>query len=133
MHRLLGMKNNDPRFSTFVLFCDEVKFSREGIFNVLNQHVCSDSNPQCTTPREQQQQISMIVWAGVLDDLVSFCVLPDRLTGATHCIFLEQVLSSLLQAVPLSIQRDMWFMHDGAPANFSIMVRNFSNATYPIR
>ncbi|GBM36966.1 hypothetical protein AVEN_153915-1 [Araneus ventricosus] len=31
---------------------DEATFSREGIFNLLNQHVWSDSNPHCTTPRQ---------------------------------------------------------------------------------
>ncbi|GBM84505.1 hypothetical protein AVEN_67404-1 [Araneus ventricosus] len=60
-------------------------------------------------------------------------ILPDRLTGATYRIFLEQVLPSLLQTVPLPIQRDMWFMQDGASAHFSSTVRHFLNATYPAR
>ncbi|GBN30394.1 hypothetical protein AVEN_30435-1 [Araneus ventricosus] len=32
-----------------------------------------------------------------------------------------------------SIQIDMWFMHDRAPAQFSSTIRHFLNATYPAR
>ncbi|GBN13508.1 hypothetical protein AVEN_256786-1 [Araneus ventricosus] len=43
--------------------------------------------------------------------------------------------SSLLQVVPLPIQRErerhVWFMHDGVPAHFYNTVRHFLNATYP--
>ncbi|GBM48764.1 hypothetical protein AVEN_24952-1 [Araneus ventricosus] len=77
---------------------------------------------------------SVNIWAGTLGhNLVLPYILPDRLTFATYGIFLEQVLPSLLQVVPLPIQRNMWFMHDGAPAHFSSTVRYFLNATYPAR
>ncbi|GBM18583.1 hypothetical protein AVEN_47965-1 [Araneus ventricosus] len=99
---------------------DEATFIREVIFNLRNQYVWSDSNPHCITPRQRQKKFSLNIWASILCDyVVGPYILPDRLTGATYRIFLEQVLHSLLQAVPLPIQRDMWFMHDGAPAHFS--------------
>ncbi|GBO07751.1 hypothetical protein AVEN_221123-1 [Araneus ventricosus] len=75
---------------------------------------------------------SVNISAGILGDyVVSPHILPDRLTGATYRIFLEQGLPSLLQAVPLPIQRDMWFMHDGTPAHISSTVWYFLIATYP--
>ncbi|GFW23138.1 uncharacterized protein TNCV_3802381 [Trichonephila clavipes] len=84
-----------------------------------NQHVWSDSNPNCTIPRNHQQKFFVNVWAGILGDyLIGPYILPDRLTDATYRIFLEQVLPSLLLAVPLPIQRDMSFMHDGSPAHY---------------
>ncbi|GBN93269.1 hypothetical protein AVEN_112173-1 [Araneus ventricosus] len=43
----------------------------------------------------------------------------------------EQVIAS--DVVSLPIQRDMRFMHDGAPAHFSRTVLHFLNATYPAR
>ncbi|GBN79146.1 hypothetical protein AVEN_272646-1 [Araneus ventricosus] len=77
---------------------------------------------------------SVNIWAGILGDyVVSPYIFPDRLTGATYRIFLEQGLSSLLQAVPLPIQRAMWFRHDGTPAHISSTVRRFLIATYPSR
>lgn len=131
---MLGMRNTDPRLPALVLFSDEATFSREGIFNMHNQHVWSACNPHCTTPRKHQHRFTVNIWTGILGDyLVGPYILPDRLSGATYRIFLEHVLPRLLQAVPLPIQSDMWFMHDGAPAHFAITVRNFLNATYPAR
>ncbi|GBM87535.1 hypothetical protein AVEN_21990-1 [Araneus ventricosus] len=43
------------------------------------------------------------------------------------------VLLELLQDVPIVIRKRMWFQHDGAPANFSIDVRNYLNATFAVR
>ncbi|GBM45707.1 hypothetical protein AVEN_14150-1 [Araneus ventricosus] len=77
---------------------------------------------------------SVNIWAGVLDDyVVGPYIFPERLTSATYRIFFKQVLPSLLQAVPLPIQRNIWFMHDGAPAHFSSTVRKFLNAAFPTR
>lgn len=53
-----------------------------------------------------------------------------RTTFQTSCKIHEQVLTILLQAVLLPIQRNMWLMHDGDPPHFSIRVHNFLNATY---
>ncbi|GFY78386.1 DUF4817 domain-containing protein [Trichonephila inaurata madagascariensis] len=93
------MKKSDPRFPAFVLFRDEAKFSREGNFDVRNQHVWSDSNPHCTI-LYHQQKFFVNVWSGISgDNLVTPCILPYRLTSGTYRIFLEQVLPSLLQSV----------------------------------
>ncbi|GBN88492.1 hypothetical protein AVEN_94996-1 [Araneus ventricosus] len=76
---------------------------------------------------------SLNIWARILGDyVVGPYILPDRLTGATYRIFFENVLPSVLQAVPLPIQRDKW-MREGAPAHFSSTVRHSLNATYPTR
>ncbi|GBM68623.1 hypothetical protein AVEN_106104-1 [Araneus ventricosus] len=54
---------------------------------------------------------SVNIWVGILGDYaVGPYILPDHLTGTTYRIFFEQVLPSLLQVVPLPIQRNMWFM-----------------------
>ena len=40
-------------------------------------------------------------------------------------MFLEEVLSDLLDGVPLDIRRRMWFQLDGAPAHFAVDVRHY--------
>ncbi|GBN55522.1 hypothetical protein AVEN_39201-1 [Araneus ventricosus] len=71
------------------------------------------------------------ILAGILGDCVGRpYIFPGRLTGATYRIFLQQVPLNLLQAVPLLIQRNMWFIHGGSSAHFSRTVRHFLNATY---
>ncbi|GFW50947.1 uncharacterized protein TNCV_3592291 [Trichonephila clavipes] len=58
-------------------------------------------------------------------------ILPDHLTGPRYLIFLEQVLPELLDSahVTAATGTSMWFQQDGAPAHFSISVRNHLDAT----
>ncbi|GFS62282.1 uncharacterized protein TNCV_5031501 [Trichonephila clavipes] len=53
------------------------------------------------------------------------------MTGPRYLIFLEQVLSELLDSahVTAATRTSMWFQQDGAPAHFSISVRNHLDAT----
>ncbi|GFU25706.1 uncharacterized protein TNCV_3146491 [Trichonephila clavipes] len=66
------------------------------------------------------------------DHLIGPYILPDRLTGPRHLIFLEQVLPELLDNahVTAATRTSMWFQQDGAPEHFSISVRNHLDATY---
>jgi hypothetical protein len=52
---------------------------------------------------------------------------------STGMIFLEQSLPALLEDVPLHVRRKLWFMHDGAPAHFSMYAREYLNAVFPAR
>ncbi|GFV76517.1 uncharacterized protein TNCV_4727371 [Trichonephila clavipes] len=65
------------------------------------------------------------------DHLIGPYILPDRLTGPRYLIFLEQVLPDLLDSahVTAATRTSMWFQQDGAPAHFSISVRNHLDAT----
>ncbi|GFV76758.1 DUF4817 domain-containing protein [Trichonephila clavipes] len=65
------------------------------------------------------------------DHLIGPYILPDRLTGPRYLIFWEQVLPELLDSahVTAATRTSMWFQRDGAPANFSISVRNLLDAT----
>ncbi|GFW73755.1 DUF4817 domain-containing protein [Trichonephila clavipes] len=65
------------------------------------------------------------------DHLIGPFILPDRLTGPRYLIFLEQVLPELLDSahVTAATRTSMWFQQDGAPAHFSISVRNHLDAT----
>jgi hypothetical protein len=47
--------------------------------------------------------------------------------------FLEQSLPKLLEDVPLHVRRKMWFVHDRAPANFSMYAREYLNTVFPAR
>ncbi|GFV27932.1 DUF4817 domain-containing protein [Trichonephila clavipes] len=65
------------------------------------------------------------------DHLIGPYILPDRLTGPRYLIFLEQVLPELLDSAHVTdaTRTSMWFQQDGAPAHFSISVRNHLDAT----
>ncbi|GFW34435.1 uncharacterized protein TNCV_500531 [Trichonephila clavipes] len=64
------------------------------------------------------------------DHLIGPFIPPDRLTSPRYLIFLEQVLPELLDSahVTAATRTSMWFQQDGAPAHFSISVRNHLDA-----
>lgn len=59
--------------------------------------------------------------------------LPGRLNGQLYLNFLQNELPPLLEDVPLYLRQQHWFMHDGAPAHFSILAREYLNTTYQNR
>lgn len=122
----------DVNFTAKVLFSDECCFTRNGIMNFHNAHNWADANPHVLRQHQYQHRFSVNVWAGILGDtLLGPYVLPERLNGATYLDFLVNVLPEYLDVVPLDIRRQMWFMHDGAPAHFTGAVREFLNNSYP--
>ncbi|GFU83707.1 transposase-like protein [Trichonephila clavipes] len=129
---VLAATNCKSFFAASVLFTDEASFSREGIFNTHNSHSWAAANPHVTRTRAAQDRFLVNVWAGILGDhLIGPYILPDRLTGPRYLIFLEQVLPELLDSahVTAATRTSMWFQQDGAPAHFSISVRNHLDAT----
>ncbi|GFU26152.1 transposase-like protein [Trichonephila clavipes] len=130
--RYLQQRFANPFFAASVLFTDEASFSREGIFNTHNSHFWAAANPHVTRTRAAQDRFLVNVWAGILGDhQIGPYILPDRLTGPRYLIFLEQVLPELLDSahVTAATRSSMWFQQDGAPAHFSISVRNHLDAT----
>ncbi|GFU13547.1 transposase-like protein [Trichonephila clavipes] len=122
----------NPFFAASVLFTDETSFSRQGIFNTHNSHSWAAANPHVTRTRAAQDHFLLNVGAGILGDhLIGPYILPDRLTGPRYLISLKQVLPELLDSahVTAATRTSMWFQQDGAPAHFSISVRNHLNAT----
>lgn len=122
----------NPLFVSSVLFTDEATFGRDGITNFHNDHVWADRNPRAAFQARHQQQFRINVWAGIVGDcLVGPYFLPARLTGAIYRDFIQNTLPELLhEDVPLNIRQNMWFMHDGAPAHFSRLVRDTLTAVY---
>jgi hypothetical protein len=76
--------------------------------------------------------VSVNVWAGIVGDyLVGHYVLPQRLNGQTYHNFVENVLSELLEGVPLHVGPNTYFMHDGASPHFNVNVRWLLNNRFP--
>lgn len=123
-----------PSFTAHILFTDEAKFTREGVFNHQNMHEWSYSNPHNVSQHSHQVRFSVNVWAGIIGNhLIGPHILPDNLTGAVYTEFLENTLPYLLQNVPEELRNTMWFQHDGAPAHFATSARAILNARYPNR
>lgn len=115
----------DPQFPATVLFSDEACFTRGGIFNSKNSHVWAENNPYIIFESCHQEKLGINIWMGIIGDhLIGPYMLPPRLNGPIYVRFLEEVLPDLLEEVPLALRQVMWFQQDGAPAHYSIAVRN---------
>lgn len=120
-----------PQFLMLILFTDEANFSRNAIRNFHNNHVWCDENPHEIVEDRFQHQFSLNVWLGIVGDcLIGPVFLPGRLTGEVYRNFLENTLPGFLEDVPLAIRDAMWYMHDGAPAHFSQVARDFLTQAY---
>lgn len=120
-----------PQLLMLILFTDEASFSRNAIRNFHNNHLWCDENPHAIFEDRFQHQFSINVWIGIVGDcLIGPVFLPGRLTGEVYRNFLEHTLPGFLEEVPLAIRNAMWFMHDGAPAHFSRVAREFLTQTY---
>lgn len=121
----------NPNFECIILFTDEASFSRTSIVNFHNNHLWADENPHGIVETHFQEQFSLNVWGGIIGDhLIGPFFLPGRLTGDSYRHFLQYELPLLLEDLPLLLRNQMWFMHDGAPAHFSILAREYLNEVY---
>jgi Transposase. len=124
----------DPRFLANILFTDEAGFTRNGVFNFHNTHIWADENPHALIESGHQARFSLNIWMGIVGDrFLGPVVLPNRLTGAAYLNFLQNTLYEFLEDIPLNQRQQMWFQHDGAPAHFSMAVREHLHQTFPHR
>lgn len=121
-------------FGRYVLFTDEACFNRDGFFNIRNSHLWDNENPHGIALQKNQNQFAVNIWAGIVGDkLIGPYLLPPRLNGHIYLQFLKHVLPELLQDVPFHIKRAMWIQHDGAPAHYTLDVRQYLNQKFPNR
>jgi hypothetical protein len=116
-----------------VFFTDEAAFTRDDTVNFHNLHTWTEISPHNILESSHQQRFSLNVWAGVLgNQLIGPYFIQHRLTGASYLEFLQkELLPHLLEDVPLAASFSMWFMHDGVPLHFSLVLRAFLNDRYP--
>ncbi|GFV55501.1 DUF4817 domain-containing protein [Trichonephila clavipes] len=106
------------------------------MFARLHQQLCGTGSFQKAARTELNEEIVLdrIETTPSLstrgDHLIGPYILPGHLTGPRYLIFLEQVLPKLLDRAHVTAvtRTSMWFQQDGAPAHFSISVRNHLDA-----
>lgn len=58
--------------------------------------------------------------------------MPDRLNGTNYLQFLRDVLPGLIQILdlPVEVEQNIIFQHDGCPAHFQVQVRQYLDQQY---
>lgn len=120
--------HGNENFAWPILFTDEAEFTRDGINNFHNRHLWDLENPHGTIEARNQVRFSLNVWGGIVgNQLIGPVFLEPRLNGQNYHRLLSRTLPPLFEDIPIGIRRRMWFMHDGAPAHFSRIARNWLN------
>jgi hypothetical protein len=129
--RKIGAQGN---FLSFVLATDEAGFTKEGIFNTRNTHVWADENPYAIREHNFQRKLSLNMWAGIINGhLLGPHIMPRRLNGVEYLNFLDNVLYELSEDLPLAVRERIWYLHDGAPCHYPLIVREWLNNNFPER
>lgn len=73
---------------------------------------------------------TVMVWAGIIDKkLVGPYFFDENVSGQTYLAMLENYVLPELERIGVN-SAEVTYMHDGAPAHYSIQVREFLNANF---
>lgn len=133
-HWLKNMCSENPQFLNRILWTDEATFCSDGSVNLHNMHYWAGANPHWMLEVNHQNRWSVNVWCGIVgNNIIGPFIFNEHLNGEIYLNFLENTLPGLLEDVSLETRRHMWYQHDGCPAHFSQVVRNFLDISFPNR
>jgi hypothetical protein len=120
---------NGENFASSIIWSDESKFTRDGVFNRHNSHFWSAVNPHLIREDRNQQQFNVNVWCGIVgEEIVGPVFYDGNLNGLRYLDeILENTLEPFLDNLPLTRLRLLWFQQDGAPPHQILLVRHWLN------
>ncbi|GIX71294.1 uncharacterized protein CEXT_611611 [Caerostris extrusa] len=92
-------------FTARILWADEARFTRDGVFNSHNSHMYL---PPILMPSARRTSGPLVCKCGAImlgNRLIGPYLLPERLTGHSYLIFIRDVLSDVLDDMPLAAIR----------------------------
>lgn len=130
---LMERCNIDPLFANKILFSDEATFMLNGSVNRHNCRFWSSNNPRWMEEVHTQRPEKLNVWIGIIDqNVIGPFFIEGNLTSERYLLLLqENVIPSLNALYPN--REEIWFQQDGAPAHFSVEVRQFLDEEFPNR
>lgn len=131
------MRMRDASFVKKVCFSDESTFHLSGYVNRHNCRYWSTENPHIIREEHTQYPQKRNVWGGILNDqIIGPFFIEGNLDGPKYLELLKSQIvpamrqSSANQNIPW---KEVYFQQDGAPAHFSVAVRNYLNEIFPNR
>lgn len=115
-HMILRLQEN-PDILKRILWTDEAKFSKEGIFNRKNLHHWAKENPHVVRESNFQQRFSFNVFCIIMDDMVEYHVYEENLNGNKYVEILRTVVANFIDNLPLNIYNSLYYQMDGCGAH----------------
>lgn len=107
----------DDFFLKKIIWTDESKFSREGIFNRHNCHIWANQNPHAIRESGFQDKFSFNVFCLLKDNMFYYHIYDGTLTSQRYMEILRTIVTDFLDNLPLLEFGSCWYQHDGAPAH----------------
>lgn len=121
---ILIRSQEDNDFLKKIIWTDESKFSREGIFNRRNHHIWANENPHAIRERGFQQTFSFNVFCLLKDNKLCYHIYDGTLTSQRYMEILRTIVSDFLDDLPLQEYGRCWYQLDGAPPHCTREVSN---------
>ena len=130
----MQQQNTDNSFLVHILWAYEACFTRDAVFNHHNRNMWFQVISYAIQEQTHLERWSVNVLVGIFGDrLLGPYLLPERLSGQSYLVFLNDFLTEFLDGIPLAAIRGFWFQHDGEPAHFCDSVRDWLHMAYPGR
>lgn len=137
---MMNRCNANPEFVNRIIFSDEATFFINGIVNRQNCRYWAAENPHWMMEAHTQIPQKVNVWAGIIGDrILGPFFIEGSLTAEKYLNFLRDELTPALAVLypndedPDLPNNNLWYQQDGAPAHFSVMVRNYLDQIFPDR
>lgn len=120
----------DENFLSNLIFSDESTFHLNGIVNRHNCRIWGTETPTETYQRSQASE-KVNVWMGLSSTRVYG---PFFIEGnITAALYLDMLKSCFMPSLSRTCKRKAVFQQDGAPAHYSLIVRQFLDEAFPQR
>lgn len=117
---LNGKISRDMQFLDYILWSDETNFSNNGMYNRRNNHYWSQENPLRLWETHNQIRFSFNCWCGLKgNEVVMVEFYEGNLNSDTYNNIILENVSNIIDNLPLSESRRVYFQQDGAPAHNS--------------
>ena len=89
-------------------------------------HIYCDENTCVTRSTSFRRRFHVNVWGGIQGNtLIGPFIFEDKMRRSTYLTFVVDMVPPILDDVPLQLRRHQWYQLDGAPAHFTLPVRQW--------
>ena len=115
-----------------IIWSDESRVTKNGIFNRRNHHYWATENPRLVKEARHQDRFGFNMWVGIVGRRIIGPFFYNYNLNSEHYLnLLQNNLEEALDNLPLAETRNHWFQQDGAPAHNGRAVTDYLSARFP--
>lgn len=121
----------DSNFHKRIMFSDESTFSTNGVVSSQHCRYWSETNPNFRITCRRQYFKKVNVWCAVsYHGIIGPYFFDQNLNRNSYLDMLQNFLTNELDELPLNYRMEMFYQHDGCPAHYAGIVRQWLNTEF---